>query len=235
MGSVSVMGRVCGDGVVRVLVCWHARHVTSPVRKEHIILLMTQDLDLDGVIRARIRGLRLARGWSLDVLAARCHTSASTLSRIETGHRRISLDQLVPIARALGSTLDQLVESVDDADVVIRPRRDRGHGVTTWLLSGDYGPQGMTVAKMRITARTPRAKLGVHPGRDWFTVLSGTARLHLGDRTILVETGQAAQFSTMTPHGITAHGGPVEILAILDRDGQRVHLNAVDLTGAPPS
>jgi transcriptional regulator with XRE-family HTH domain len=65
---------------------------------------MTQDEPLDAVIRARIRGLRVARGWSLDALAGRCHMSASTLSRIETGHRRISIDQLVPIARALGSS-----------------------------------------------------------------------------------------------------------------------------------
>lgn len=196
----------------------------------HTILRMTQGADLDAVIRARIRGLRQARGWSLDALAARCHVSASTLSRIETGHRRISLDQLVPIARALGSSLDQLVESPDDDDVVIRPRRDHAHGMTTWLLSRENGEQGMTVAKMRLTARRPPAELGVHPGRDWFTVLSGTARLHLGSRLILVETGQAAQFSTMTPHAITAHDGPVEILTILDRDGQRAHLRTVDLT-----
>jgi transcriptional regulator with XRE-family HTH domain len=191
---------------------------------------MQQEGDLDGMIRARIRGLRLARGWSLDALAARCHMSASTLSRIETGHRRIALDQLVPIARALGSTLDELVEPVDDEDVVIRPHRDRGRGVTTWLLSRDQASSGLTVAKMRITARRPRGQLGVHPGHDWFTVLSGTARLHLGDRVILVEAGQAAQFSTMSPHAITAHDGPVEILTILDRDGQRAHLNAVDLS-----
>jgi transcriptional regulator with XRE-family HTH domain len=188
---------------------------------------MTQDLD--SVIRARIRGLRLARGWSLDALAARCHVSASTLSRIETGHRRISVDQLVPIARALGAPLDQLVESADDEDVVIRPRRDRARGVTAWLLSRENTSDGMTVAKLRITARRHRGELGVHPGRDWFTVLSGTARLQLGDRVILVETGQAAQFSTMTPHAIAAHGGPVEILTILDRDGQRAHLDPVEL------
>lgn len=191
-------------------------------------MLMTQDLD--AVIRARIRGLRLARGWSLDALAARCQLSASTLSRIETGHRRISVDQLVPIARALGVPLDQLVESAGDDDVVIRPRRDRAHGVTVWLLSREQSPDGLTVAKLRITGRRRPRELGVHPGRDWFTVLSGTARLHLGDRVILVESGQAAQFSTMTPHAITAHGGPVEILTILDRDGQRAHLDAIDLT-----
>ena len=196
----------------------------------HSILPMTQEVELDAMIRARIRGLRLARGWSLDALASRCRLSPSTLSRIETGHRRIALDQLVPIARALGSTLDQLVEPVEDDDVVIRPRRDRAHGRVTWLLSGTDGPQGMIVAKQRITQRRAPAELGVHPGRDWFTVLAGTARLHLGDRVILVEAGQAAQFSTLTPHAITAHDGPVEILVILDRDGQRAHLDAVDLT-----
>jgi transcriptional regulator with XRE-family HTH domain len=185
-------------------------------------------MDLDGVIRQRVRGLRLARGWSLDTLAARCYLSPSTLSRIETGHRRIALDQLVPIARALGTTLDQLVESVDDDDVVIRPQRDEARGMTTWTLTPERGPHGMTIAKMRITA-PPRpvgtAELGVHPGRDWFTVLSGTAHLQLGERIILVETGQAAEFSTMVPHAIGAHGGPVEILIILDRDGERVHLH----------
>ncbi len=203
------------------------------IRIMHRLLLMTQEPDLDAVIRARIRGLRLARGWSLDALATRCQIGASTLSRIETGHRRISIDQLVPIARALGSTLDQLVEPVNDDDVVIRPHRDRARGVTTWLLSRDGALQGITVAKMRITARRPPSELRVHPGRDWFTVLSGTAKLHLGDRIVLVETGQAAQFSTMAPHAITAHNGPVEIITILDHDGQRAHLNAVEVTTSP--
>jgi transcriptional regulator with XRE-family HTH domain len=192
---------------------------------------MTQELPFDGVIRARLKGLRLARGWSLDALAARCHLSPSTLSRIETGHRRISIDQLAPIARALGTSLDQLVEPVDGDDVVIRPRRDLGHGATTWILTRDDEPHGLAVGKMRITASKPTHELRVHPGHEWFTVLSGTARLHLGDRVILVESGQAAQFSTMSPHAITAAGGPVEIIVIFDRDGRRAHLDAIDLTG----
>ena len=195
---------------------------------------MTQDLDLDGLIRQRIRGLRLARGWSLDALAARCFLSPSTLSRIETGHRRIALDQLVPIARALGTSLDQLVESADDDDVVIRPQRDEIRGITTWMLSRERAPHGVTVAKMRITASTlPHGELGVHPGRDWFTVLSGTARLQLGERVILVEPGQAAEFSTMIPHAIAAHGGPVEILVILDHDGERSHFGPEGDTARP--
>jgi transcriptional regulator with XRE-family HTH domain len=188
---------------------------------------MTQDGDLDGLVRQRIRGLRAARGWSLDELAARCYLSPSTLSRIETGHRRIALDQLTPIARALGTTLDQLVESTDDDDVVIRPHRDAARGTTTWLLSRESGPNGVTVAKMRITRPVPKRGVDVmrvHPGKDWFTVLSGTIVLLLGDRSIMVETGEAAEFSTMIPHAFGAHGGPAEVLCILDHDGQRTHL-----------
>lgn len=188
---------------------------------------MTQDGDLDGLVRQRIRGLRVARGWSLDDLAARCYLSPSTLSRIETGHRRIALDQLAPIARALGTTLDQLVESADDDDVVIRPRRDVVRGVTTWMLTREPGPHGISVAKMRITKPPPQpgaAELGVHPGKDWFTVLSGTVVLLLGERTILVEAGQAAEFSTMIPHAVGAQDGPAEILCVFDHDGQRTHL-----------
>lgn len=189
---------------------------------------MTQKLELDTVIRQRIRGLRLARGWSLDALAARCFLSPSSLSRIETGHRRIALDQLVPIARALDTTIDHLVESADEQDVVIRPEPEHTRGMTTWLLSSENTLHGVTVAKMRITRERPAGaeQMGVHPGREWFTVLSGTARLQLGERTILVEAGHAAEFSTMVPHSIGAHNGPVEILSLLDHDGERAHLHA---------
>ena len=184
---------------------------------------MTQDGELDALVRQRIRGLRLARGWSLDELAARSYLSPSTLSRLETGHRRIALDQLAPIARALGTTLDQLVESGSDEDVVIRPHRDDARGITTWLLSREGAPGGMTVAKLRVTRPVP-ADLRVHPGRDWFTVLSGTIVLRLAERTILIRAGEAAEFSTMVPHAFGATGGPAEVLCILDHDGERTHL-----------
>lgn len=191
---------------------------------------MTQETDVDAVIRQRIRSLRLARGWSLDNLAGRCSLSPSTLSRIETGHRRIALDQLIPISRAFGTTLDALVESADDEDVVIRPQPGHSQGLTTWILSTDDGLHGKTVAKMRITPERPQQP-GVHPGRDWFTVLSGIVRLELGERTILVHPGEVAEFSTMVPHAICAHEGPVEILSILNHDGGVAHLHG----GARPA
>jgi transcriptional regulator with XRE-family HTH domain len=193
------------------------------------------EVDLSRVVRQRIRGLRQARGWSLDSLAARCNFSPSVLSRIETGQRSIGLDQLVPLARALGTTIDHLVESVEDEDVIIRPLPHQEPGLTTWLLSRESPqPGGAMVAKMRITAERLAGpeRLSVHPGRAWFTVLSGCALLHLGERQITVEAGDAAEFSTMTPHCIGALDGPVEILTIFDVDGERAHAqSACDVPG----
>jgi transcriptional regulator with XRE-family HTH domain len=188
-------------------------------------------VDLSDVVRQRIRGLRQARGWSLDFLAARCHLGPSTLSRIETGHRRIDLDQLVALARALDTTIDQLVEPVDDADVIIRPVRHQESGLTTWVLSRDAARHGgRLVAKMRITPerRFGPGQLAVHPGREWFTVLSGTVTLHLGERRLTVGPGEAAEFATMIPHSIGAPAGPVEILTMFDQDGERAHLRPAE-------
>ena len=97
-------------------------------------------------------------------------------------------------------------------------------GATLWLLSRERDRRGVTIAKMRITAEREQRGPQVHPGYEWFTVLSGTVRLQLGTRTILVHEGQAAEFSTMTPHAIEAHEGPVEILTIFDQDGEHAHL-----------
>jgi len=181
---------------------------------------------LDSLVRKRIRALRAAQGWSLDDLAARSHLSPSTLSRIETGHRRIALDQLTAITRALGTSLDQLVETAT-ADVVTNPVNDPARGLTQWAVRGE---PGVTVARMRLTAPPPEgpAALKAHPGREWFTVLSGTVVLLLGERRLHVEAGQAAEFPTMLPHAVGAAGGPAELIGIFDRDGRRTHLGRPD-------
>ena len=58
----------------------------------------------------RLRSLRNTLGLSLDELAARTNLSPSTISRIETGKRTISLDVLLPLATALQVDLDTLLD-----------------------------------------------------------------------------------------------------------------------------
>ena len=186
---------------------------------------MTQDdAGLESLVRNRIRGLRVAHGWSLDELATRANLSASTLSRIETGQRRLALDQLVGLARALDTTVDQLVEAAPD-DVVSSPVIDRTHGWLRWQVRAD---PGMTVVRQRLTDPPPDnpARMHAHPGREWLVVISGTAILMLGQRRYRLETNQAAEFPTMLPHAIGAERGPTEILGVFDRDARRGHRNA---------
>lgn len=68
-----------------------------------------------------------------------------------------------------------------------------------------------------------RPEQRVHPGHDWFVVLEGRVRLWLGDREIDVETGEAAEFATMTPHSFSAPDGPAELVMVFDRGGQLAH------------
>lgn len=191
------------------------------------MLLMTQeDGQLDSLVRKRIRALRVAQGWSLEELATRAHLSQSSLSRIENGQRRLALDQLVTLARALDTTLDQLVENAAD-DVVISPVIDGRHGLMRWPIKGD---PGMSVVRQRMTEPPPDnpARMRAHPGREWLVVLSGTAVLMLGNRRFRIETNQAAEFPTMMPHAIGVEGGPCEIMGIFDRDARRGHQKDAD-------
>lgn len=184
----------------------------------------TNESELEHTVRRRLRSLRSARGWTLDELARRSNIGPSTISRIETGHRRVALDQLVSLARALETTVDELTNDDAPDDVVIRPERHQMDGATVWHLSRREASDGPVVAKIRFPARTGRPTPQVHPGRDWFYVLEGTARLLLGEHEHLVEAGQAAEFDTMQPHWIGGYRGPVEVLTIFDRHGERAHL-----------
>ncbi len=186
--------------------------------------------DTEALVRARLRSLRQAQGWSLDDLAARSNLSPSTISRIETGKRAVSLDVLLPLARALQIDLEELLESDSlDPDVVIRPVPSHRPGATTWPLSR---PTGSTIAfKMRLEPAERPSRPRVHPGHDWFYVLQGRIRLVLGERTIVIEAGEAAEFSTMTPHAIDAIDGPAEVIMVFDREGQRAHLHQEESKG----
>lgn len=182
---------------------------------------------MDSLVRKRIRALRVAQGLSLAELAVRAHVSQSTLSRIENGRRRLALDQLVTLARALDTSLDQLVDIATD-DVVANPTIDSANGQMRWPIKAD---PDLTVMRSRMTGPPPDnpARMRAHPGREWLVVLSGTAILLLGDRRIRIETNQAAEFPTMLPHAIGAEGGPCEILGVFDRDARRGHQRSEDV------
>ena len=172
---------------------------------------MAEKATVEATVRSRLRSLRHTLGLSLDEVAARTHLSASTISRIETGRRTISLDVLV------------LLEAHDDDDVVIRPTPSSSGERTTWMLSRSTGNTVAVKMRLEPTGQPPTPR--VHPGHDWFFVIDGRVRLTLGEREVVIEAGEAAEFATMTPHAIQAVDGPTELIMIFDRDGQRAHVH----------
>ena len=65
---------------------------------------------------------------------------------------------------------------------------------------------------MRIEPDDGAVEQRVHPGHDWLFVTEGRVRLLLGEREIIVETGEAAEFAAMTSHACTAIDGPAELI-----------------------
>ena len=109
-------------------------------------------LDLVG---PQLRLVRKERGVTLAGLAESTGISKSTLSRLENGQRRPSLELLPPLAQACRVPLDVLVGAPEVGD-------------PAW--------------KIVIPASQSKPRPRTHDGYEWLYVLSGRMRLVLGDR-----------------------------------------------------
>lgn len=187
------------------------------------------DHALDGVGQ-RLKQLRLRRDVTLTTLAAEAGVSASTLSRLESGLRRPSLEQLLPLARFYGVTLDSLVDAPRTADprIDLRPVACADGSV---IIPLSRRPGGVQAYKFVLPAGREDSvpELHSHEGYDWAYVLSGALRLVLGERDMTLTAGEAVEFDTRIPHGFAATAaGPVEFLSLVGRQGERAHVRSVE-------
>jgi transcriptional regulator with XRE-family HTH domain len=173
----------------------------------------------------RLRRLREQRGVTLTEVADRTGISKSTLSRLENGQRKPSLELLLPLAQAYGTPLDDLVGAPDVGDPRIRLKPRRVNGRTVLPLTRN--PGGVQAWKIVIPASQSTPEPRAHDGYEWLYVLSGRMRLVLGDRDLVLEEGEAADFDTRLPHWFGSTGeGPAEVLSIFGRPGERMHARA---------
>jgi transcriptional regulator with XRE-family HTH domain len=186
------------------------------------------DRTLDAV-GPRLKRLRQRSDITLTDLAKKTGISVSTLSRLEAGLRRPTLEQLLPLARAHGVTLDELVDAPPTGD----PRlhlRPIPCGDGSVILPLTRRPGGIQAYKFVLPAgRADEAPdLRTHEGFDWVYVLNGTLRLVLGEHDLLLKPGEVAEFDTRTPHWFGATpAGPVEYLSLIGRQGERAHIRAL--------
>ncbi|MEV6026636.1 XRE family transcriptional regulator [Streptomyces sp. NPDC052036] len=178
---------------------------------------------LDG-IGPRLRMLRRDRGLTLETLSTTTGISVSTLSRLESGTRRPTLDLLIPLARAHRVALDQLVAApaTGDPRVHLRPLR-KGDG--SILVPLTQYPGRVQVFKHVLAPREP--KLVTHDGYEWLYVLAGELRLILGEHERTLHPGEVAEFDTREPHWFgPAHTSAVEILHLFGPRGDKAVVRA---------
>ena len=181
----------------------------------------------------RLKRLRQQRDVTLADLAEETGISTSTLSRLEAGLRRPTLEQLLPLARAYGVTLDELVDAPPTGDprVNLRPISCADGSV---ILPLTRRPGGIQAYKFVLPAGRDDAEpdLRTHEGYDWVYVLNGTLRLVLGEHDLTLKPGEAAEFDTRTPHWFGAtSAGPVEYLSLIGKQGERAHVRAAPRHG----
>jgi len=174
----------------------------------------------------RLRSLRQDRGTSLAEVSAVTGISVSTLSRLESGQRRATLELLLPLARAYQVSLDEIV-TAPVADPRVRPTSFRRGGMTYYPLSRSTA--GLLAYKLVIPAgssrRVPQPRR--HDGYGWLYVIAGRLRLVVAEHDVVLTPGEAAEFDAKVPHWFGAAGPEaVELLSLFGPQGERVHVRA---------
>lgn len=155
-------------------------------------------------VRARLRQARFERGLSLAELGERAGMTASTISRLETGARRLTLTQVERLAEALEVSTDALLASERE----VAPARDG----RMWQPVGDETATGPRVYRIVVPVQAPERHQ--HEGHQWLHVLSGVVRLVVGASERVLRVGETAEFSTWEPHALGAVGAPAEVLVV---------------------
>ncbi len=174
----------------------------------------------------RLRRVREQRRLTLAQVAAQTGLSKSTLSRLETGQRRPSLELLLPLAQVYRVPIDDLVGAPEVGDPRIRLKPRHLNGRTVLPLTH---PGGVQAWKIIVPASQATPSPRAHDGFEWLYVLSGRMRLVLGDKDLVLGVGEAAEFDTRVPHWFGSTGdGPAEVLSIFGRPGERMQVRASD-------
>lgn len=185
------------------------------------------DEPIDARVRRRLKQLRAEQGLTLQQVSERSAIDISTLSRLESGKRRLALDHIPALAAALGVRSDDLLGRATDVDPRVRARPETHDGLTMLPLTNRGPAGGLQAFKIRISPRRrkPPSPLPVHEGHDWMYVLDGRMRLLLGEQDLTIQPGEAVEFSTWTPHWFGAVGEAVELIAVFGPQGERMHLH----------
>ncbi len=204
-----------GDGLHRELPIWQARLVDTLTR---------ESLELAG---SRLRLLRNEYGWTLAQVSEMTGISISTLSRLESGQRKATLELLIPLAHIYRVSLDHLVSVSSLSEYMVNGRPPGRDGLSFVSLTHDSKDRWANKVTLHRNRAGAEPQAGIHDGYEWIYVLSGRVRLVLGGRELTLESGEAAEFDTRTPHWFgNADQDRAEVLVLFDGRGDPIRFRA---------
>jgi transcriptional regulator with XRE-family HTH domain len=160
---------------------------------------------------AKLRELRLQRGWSLDELARQSNLSKAFLSRLESGDRQASIAAVLTLARIFDVSLASLFESqLARAPYIIVRVADHvpqdANGLTYVPLSNAERFSNLQPLRLTISPKREGTEHFKHDGEEWIYLLSGKLTLSIAGETHDLEEGDAAHFDSRLPHRLIARG-----------------------------
>jgi transcriptional regulator with XRE-family HTH domain len=161
---------------------------------------------------ARLRELRIKRGWTLQELACRSRLSKAFLSRLESGGRQASIAAALTLSGIFNVSLAALFESqsAKESCVIVR-----GASAVKKSINGleyvplSYAEHFFNLQPIKVTVPVSRRgnKHYHHDGEEWIYLLSGELTLSLAGKTYDLVPGDAAHFDSRLPHRLIAKGG----------------------------
>jgi transcriptional regulator with XRE-family HTH domain len=169
---------------------------------------------------ARLRELRLRRGWTLDELAQQSGLSKAFLSRLESGDRQASIAAVLTLARVFDVSLASFFESqlAKEPCLIVRAADhvpQSANGLKYVPLSNAERFSNLQPLRLTISPKREGTEHFKHDGEEWIYLLSGNLTLSIGGATHDLQPGDAAHFDSRLPHRLIARGScDAEVLLI---------------------
>jgi transcriptional regulator with XRE-family HTH domain len=159
-------------------------------------------------VAGHVRGLRQARGWSLDELSGRSGVSKGMVVQIEGARTNPSIGTLCRIADAFGVTVARLLEPATQAAVRVS---DAGAAPLLWrgsrggfarLLAGLNDPQFVELWEWQLRPEDRHDSADHAPGtRELLHVLAGEVTVTVAGVDHRVRVGETIDFPADKAHG----------------------------------
>jgi transcriptional regulator with XRE-family HTH domain len=157
-----------------------------------------------------IRKIRMQQGRTLQEVADACQCSKALLSKIENDKVVPAIATLSKIANALGVKVSALLEEGENGGVAFTPNIQlhpdsfiaTSKGYDIFAFAPHVVNKKMQPVLIRAVKGDVRTHTVHHEGEEFFYVLEGELKVHIGSTEYLLRTGESIYFDSLNEHGI---------------------------------